>query len=1163
MSTRHTFPAFLAAAVLLMAQTEKAQLGGLVTDSSKAIVPGVQVSATNSATGLRRIVTTNERGFFSIPLLDPGTYDVVLQKEGFRTINQSAVKLDVAQVARLDFVLEIGSVTEQVNVTAEAPLLDSSSSSLSHLIENKRIVELPLSGRNAYSFATLVPGVRASRGFSRVAVDMYADQFVSINGSRSNQNQFQMDGGTNTTAGFNGPGLFPSVDMVAEYKVQTNNFSAEYSETSGGIVNVVTKTGTNRFHGALYEFLRNNAFNANDFFANRAGREQPSFRFNQFGGTFGGPIRKNTSFFFFAYEGLRWTRGMTVQGTLPTELQRAGNFSATRNQAGAVIAIFDPLTSRPDPARPGLFIRDAFAGNLIPAARINPVSRALLGLTPLPNTAGNPITSVNNYFSPRSTRIGKDLISIRGDHSFSDNHKIFLRYSANDTLNDRPNLYGDEHRQVTPSSGKDDYLQRQAVLNYNAILRSNLIFDGSSSFLRYFIRRASPGLNYDPVQLGFPSYLRRLQPDLTPCFPGIAVSGMGVSVNIPDVGGGFLGSCAQLGNSFDTFQQSANLTWVRGQHTIKSGFANSAKRWSARNFFLANHSYAFAPNFTQGPNPLAASATAGVGYASFLIGAGSGSIRSGGSGVNVQTVTWGAFIQDDWKISQKLTLNLGLRYDNPRPWTERFNRVTSWCWECSANLPITNARFTGGLTFPGVEGRSRFLYNPDNTNFAPRLGLAYAVTPQTVLRAGYGLFFGPVQGGAVNNSSTPRSGFDASTTWLSSIDGITPRNLLSDPYPDGFVAAPGNTQGLLTLAGQAVVMMDPDRQSPYAQQWNVSIQRNLPLAFVIELAYAGSRGLHLFGPLNVNQLPDEHLALGDGLRQLVNNPYFGSTIDTGALSQRQVQRGQLLRPYPHFTGVTAGNSSYGASTYHSLQWKAERRFRSGVSLMVSYTWSKLLDDVVSSTAGAGFPGEDFGDAGVQNHFNRSLERAPAQFDTPHSFASNWIYEFPFGKGKRWGSENPIVRFIAGGWQLNGIAMLRSGVPLALRTSTNTLGNNGGAQRPNYNGGDLQNGARAQDRLDRFFNVSAFSVPAPYTYGNVARLASWLRSQNMANLDLALSKNIPIKERFNIQFRFETFNTFNRPEFGLPNISIGAPAAGVINSQVNTPRDIQFGLKVAF
>ena len=1138
----------------ILAQSEKAQLGGSVTDSSKAFIPGAEVSVTNSATGIRRSVRTNEQGLFTIPFLDPATYEVVVRKDGFRAISQTGVKLDVAQVARLDFVLEVGAVSEQITVTSEAPMLDSSSPALGHLVENKRIVELPLSGRNAYSFATLVPGVRASRGFTRVAVDMYADQFVSINGSRVNQNQFQMDGGTNTTGGFNGPGLFPAVDMVQEYKVQTNNFSAEHANTAGGVVNVVTKSGTNEYHGVAYEFVRNNAFNANDFFSNRAGRTQPPFRFNQFGGTFGGPVIKNRTFFFFAYEGLRWSRGMTAQGTMPTPQQRAGDFSQTRNAAGQVIAIYDPRTSRADPARPGGFIRDAFAGNVIPGARFDPVARNLLPFAPLPNTAGNPVTNANNYFRSDSAKISKDLWSLRGDHSFNDSHKVFLRYSANDTLNDRPDLYGSEYRLSTPSNGKDNYLQRQVVLNYSGVLRPTLIVDASSSFLRYYLSRASPGLNYDPVQLGFPTYMRNLQPGLTACFPGVGVTGMGVTVNIPDIGGGFVGSCAQLGNSFDTFQQSANLTWIKGKHTIKTGFQQSAQRWSARNFFLANHNYSFGTGFTQGPNPVAASTTAGFGYASYLLGTGTGSIRSGGTGQNVQVVTWGGYVQDDFKVTSKLTLNLGLRYDNPRPWTERFNRITSWCWDCTGTIPGSNIRVTAGPAFPGVDGRSRNFYNTDNNNFAPRFGFAYALNQQTAIRGGYGFFYGPVQGGAVNNNSTPRSGYDANTAWLSSVDGITPINPLSDPYPSGFERAPGSSQGIFTLLGQGVAVMDPDRTSPYAQQWNLSVQRSLPWKFVLDVAYAGSRGLHLFGPLEFNQLPDTYLAEGDALRQLVNNPYFGY-VQTGTLSQRQIQRQQLLRPFPQFLNVQGGNSSYGASTYHSFQLKAERRFSQGLSVMFSYTLSKIMDDVTASTAGGGFPGEDFGDASLQSYWNRSQERAPAQFDVPHWFAGNWIYELPFGKSKRYLSGNTPLRWVLGDWQLNGIVTLRSGVPMALRTA--------GSTRPNVVGTDLGLSGPVQSRVDRYYNPAAFAIPAPYTYGNAARLLGWLRAPGTANWDLAASKNIPISERFRLQFRFETFNTFNRAEFGLPNPNIGTPAAGSISSQVNTPRDIQLGLKLLF
>jgi hypothetical protein len=649
--------------------------------------------------------------------------------------------------------------------------------------------------------------------------------------------------------------------------------------------------------------------------------------------------------------------------------------------------------------------------------------------------------------------------------------------------------------------------------------------------------------------------MRNLQPALTPCFPAVSVAGMGVTVNIPDVGGGFLGSCAQLGNSFDTFQQSANITWVKGKHTIKSGFLQSAARWSARNFFIANHSYAFGTNFTQGPNPVAATTTAGVGYASYLLGAGTGSVRSGGSGLNVQTVTWGGYIQDDFKLTQRLTLNFGLRYDNPRPWTERFNRITGFCWDCAGTVPgSANTRVTGGPAFPGVDGRSRNFYDTDNNNFAPRFGFAYSWNDRTVVRGGYGIFFGPVQGGAVNNNSTPRSGFDATTSWLNSVDGITPINPMSNPYPSGFEQAPGSTQGIYTLLGQGIAVMDPDRQTPYAQQWNLSVQRTLPLKFTLDAAYAGSRGVHLFGPMDINQMPDTYLSEGDALRAQVANPYFG-LVRTGTLSQRTVQRMQLLRPFPQFTGVQAGNSSYGSSTYHSLQLKAERRFAQGLSLMVSYTYSKLLDDVTASTAGGGFPGEDFGDASLQSYWNRSQERAPAQFDVPHWFAGNWIYELPVGKGKKFLSSNSPARWILGDWQINGIVTLRDGVPLGLRA--------GGALRPNVVGTNFGTDGPVQQRVDRYYNPAAFAIPAPYTYGNAARFLSWLRSHGTANWDMAMSKNIPINERFRLQLRIETFNSFNRAEFGLPNANVNTPQAGTITSQVNTPRDLQFGLKVQF
>jgi hypothetical protein len=468
----------------------------------------------------------------------------------------------------------------------------------------------------------------------------------------------------------------------------------------------------------------------------------------------------------------------------------------------------------------------------------------------------------------------------------------------------------------------------------------------------------------------------------------------------------------------------------------------------------------------------------------------------------------------------------------------------------------------GGLAFPGVNGRSRSFYDPDNNNVAPRFGFAYALNPKTVVRGGFGLFYGPVQGGAVNGTSTPNTGFAASTAWVGSIDAITPTNPLSNPFPDGFVRAPGSSQGLMSQLGQGVVVMDPNRVTPYSEQWNIDVQRTLPANFALDVSYAGSRGLHLFGPLNADQLPDSALAAGADLKTLVPNPFYG-TITNGTLSTAQVQKAQLLRPYPQFSAVTFGNSSYGASTYHALQVKATRRFSAGFSMMFAYTFSKVMDDVVASTAGAGFPGETFGDASLQDFSNRSLERAPAQFDTPHTLTINAVYELPFGRGKRFLSQNRAGGWILGGWQLSGIETYRSGAPLSLRSATNTLGNFGGSQRPNWNGQSPYTSGDITSRVGNYFNIGAFAVPAAYTYGNTARLVSWLRAPAYANLDLAIDRTFRITERFHLQFRAEAFNLLNQTVFGLPNTSIGSPAAGVISTIGNNPRQMQFALKLIF
>jgi len=1155
----------LTATLQSRAQTATGSISGIVRDPTGAVITGAKIAAINTQTNQSRSAATNEVGYYSLPLMPPGMYRVEADSAGFKRFVRENIKLDVGLAATIDISLEVGQNTEQVTVSSEAPLLEENTSSLGHLMENKRIVDLPTNGRNSYGFAILVPGVRASRGFGQVALSMFSDQFISVNGSRPNQSTFLLDGGANSNSAFNGPAFFPSIDSVQEYKVQTNNFSAEFAGSAGGVINLVTKTGTNRFHGSLYEFFRHDKLTANDFFLNRSGRDRGVFRFNQFGASLGGPIviphlynGKDRTFFFASYEGLRFIQAATVIGNMPSELQRMGDFSQTRTANGALITIYDPNTLRPDPDRPGQLLRSAFPGNLIPAQRFDPVSRTLIGYFPRPNTVGNPITGAANYTGSFPAVNQKDTGSMRVDQALTNRQKLFARSSVNMTFQGRPPIYGKELAVAAWTAGDDQLNQTSNVINYTNLLRPTLVLELSSSFNRYTIRRKGPARGFDPVQLGFPEYFHSLQPRLVPCFPTVQVVGINSTSNVAGIGGPGIGICDPTNDDYDTFHEYGNLTWVKGAHNLKMGGDLGEKRLATRRFETAVPSYNFGPNFTQGPNPLAGSSNAGLGWASFLLGIGTGgNIRSDTATAAVTYRYFGGYFQDDWKVNSRFTLNLGFRYDYERPWTERYNRLTDLDYNSPVQIAGQNLR--GGLAFPGVGGLSRYQFNPDRNNFAPRAGFAYKATRSTVLRGGYGIFFSPSSGGGFNGPAIPQDGFFANTDWVTTIDGVTPISRLSNPFPNGFELASGSGNGLATLIGQSVTGMDRSRRMSYAEQWNFDIQRTLPANFLVDVAYAGSRGIGLYGSLNYDLLPNQFLSLGDRLRDQQPNPFFG-LVNRGALSGPTVSRAQLLRPYPQYTGFTAGNLSYGASTYHSLQFKLERRFSAGFSLLLAYTFSKLLDDVDASTTG--FPGETFSGGGIQDFYNRRNERAVAVFDTPHSVALNWIWEIPVGRGKRFVTNSRGLDLFAGGWQINGIYLFRSGVPLQLTSASNNLFNFG-AQRPNWNGQDANLSGPISKRLDGYFNTGVFSAPPPYTLGNTPRLLSTLRAPGLSSLDFSLFKNFTLPEKFQLQFRAEAFNLTNTPQFGLPNTGIGSPVAGVIGNQANQPRTIQFALKLLF
>jgi hypothetical protein len=597
-----------------------------------------------------------------------------------------------------------------------------------------------------------------------------------------------------------------------------------------------------------------------------------------------------------------------------------------------------------------------------------------------------------------------------------------------------------------------------------------------------------------------------------------------------------------------------NLTKNAGSHTLKFG---ADIRVIRNNEIQSDTSttFSFGPAFTQGPNPAAASAAAGNGMATFLLGVGPDG--AGGSqiipAVALQNVYWAGFVQDDWKVGRKFTLNLGLRWDYESPRTDRFNELANYDFHAASPLTAPGLNLAGGLTFVGVNGNPRGQWNRDLNNFAPRVGFAYQATGKSVVRGGFGVFYAPNFAGTGSGPGPfGLSGFQSTTNFVGSLDGLTPYRYLRDPFPDGIARPPGSSQGLATLLGQAVTFVDRGNVTPYGMNWNLTIQHELPGNLLVEAAYVGSRGVKLQNSRVFNQLPDADLALGDALRAQVPNPFFGK-ITTGALAAATVSRAQLLLPYPQFLGVNAAMSTFGNSSYHSGQAKLERRFSKGLGLLATYTFSKLLDDSTGAWAG-----ENVSGAGFQDWNNLRAEKSVSALDTTHRMSVGGVWELPVGKGKPVAFSG-VAAALAGGWQLNAIWTVSSGNVLGM-TATNTTFSQGGGQRPNWNGQDPSLGTR---NIYNWFNVSDFSQPAPYQFGNAPRTIPGLRSDGFDNVDFSAVKNNRIKERVNLQVRVEWFNFTNHPRFDVPGTALGTPGFGVVTGQANRPRTLQIALKMIF
>jgi Carboxypeptidase regulatory-like domain/TonB-dependent Receptor Plug Domain len=1139
---------FVAAAGFATAQTGR--ITGRVADPSGAAVPSAPVTVIQTSTNQQRSTQTSTDGYYDLSNLTPGEYSIKVESRGFKPTTETGIRLQVGQDLALDLTLQVGAVNEQVVVEAQVPLLDTESHSVSQTIQGNQIVNLPMLGRNAYSLGSLVPGVRVSRGMNDLPVDQISTSSVSINGAPGNANEFLLDGAPNTAAAQNQPIIYPNADSVQEFRVETNNFSAEYGRAAGGVFNVVTKAGTNNLHGDLYEFLRNDKLNSNDFFANMAGRNLAPFKFNQFGGVLGGPVviphlydGRNKTFFFVSTELVRFIQGVTYTATVPDPVQLTGNFSSLRTATGQPITIYDPATTT---LASGKYTRSAFAGNVIPSSRINPVAAKILTYWPAPNVSGVVAAGASNYVRTDSNNIQKNTFSTRLDQNFTANTRMLARYSYDDTPWVRASPYGFSDP-GSPAFGPQDFTRYNSVAELDHVFSPTLVGTVRATYSRLANQRTPLSNGFDISQLGLPSGFAQ-QVGSPAAFPAIDITGYTVGSSVTNNSrAGTLGETGLIKFGMNNYAFQANVTKIVNQHTFKVGGEFRVIQLNAIQTGDASNDFSFTNAFTQGPNAAQASATAGNALATFLLGLPAGSVTPSAA-LALQTKYYAGFFQDDWRISKTFTMNVGLRYDLETPRTDRYNQLTNFDYH-GYRAAASGQNPLGALTFVGVGGNSRYDGNVDANNLAPRLGFAWHVTPKTVIRAGGGIFYGTSWGFGSQPSQFGISGFTAATTLVSSIDGVTPTASLSNPYPSGLNAATGSRLGAATLLGQDISFYDRGNVTPYTGQWNFDLQRQLPLSLLLEVAYVGTRGLKLPLDRQVNQLPDSALALGDGLRTLVANPFYGQ-ITSGALAGATVSKAQLLRPYPQYTAITSAVSSWGSSSYHALQVKLEKRYSKNLTMLVSYTYSKLMD------IGAGtFGGETLSGGAIQNWNNLGAEFSPSALDQTHRFIANVVYSIPFFR-----SQSGFLGHVLGGWEVGVIGSFYSGSPLGITSSVNGTFSQGGGQRPNWNGVDP---SMSQPAITQWFNTSVFSTPAAYTFGSTPRTFNSVRSDKTQTIDLSLHKNVKITERMALQIRAEAFNLANTPVFSPPGTTYGSSTFGVVNSQANQPRIVQLALKLQF
>lgn len=1134
---------FLLAALLpcaVMAQSPLATITGTITDQQQARIPDVEVTAVQLNTNLTYKGVSSTDGTYVIPDLPIGPYEIIVSHAGFKKLTRTNINLEISQRLRVDLVLELGSVNETITVNSAISRVQTESGTLGTDEERERLADIPLSSMDPFETALMIGG-------AHMYTSNTSDDYTSFNGSPTKGTQWLIDGSPDVSVNITAIAVRPALDTVEEVRVDTDALKAESGVTSGGIVSLVTRAGTNKYHGSLYEYVQNDVLDARNAFAvkpDASGHIKPIVRQNQFGGVFGGPVLipkvydgHNRTFFFFGLEREPIRTASLDQNTVPTPAQRNGDFSQTYVASGALDVIYDPATIRANPSGNG-FVANPMPGNIVPQSRMDPVSLKVLPYIPLPNTPPTvALTNTLNYLFLGSSPTTDTNASVRIDQRIRGVDTLFFRYTTNRSLQ---NSLGDGLGPADPTARVNQNDTHNGVLTYTRIISPTVLNDFKVGAMRkiLFFNAEDVGKDY-PDKLGLPSVFPRN------IFPGVTIAGI-----IP------LGYAFASGyRAESTFTGSDDLTIIKGRHTIKLGASETWLRLNWLQGGSVSGTFSFPTSLTGNPQ---SSVGTGVGMATFLLGAvGAGSAQQFVPGFGYRNFRLAGYVQDDFKVTPRLTLNLGLRYDYYSEPVEEHNRWDSF----NPYLTDPNTGYPGVLQYAGVTTGNHYV-NPNFHNFGPRFGFAYDPIGggKTVIRGGYAVVYMMSDIMDININTTGQT-FSSTTTFAAPGGAPVPAFQFSVGPSTPLLQPLGASGGPDALIGQAVVYQDRHAPTSYANQWNLTVQRALPGGWTISGSYVGNRGVHLMGgDYNLDQLNPKYWSLGLQLQNLVPNPFYGKIpAAAGALSGATITLGQSLLQYPDYPSVETYANHDNDSIYHSGVFTAEKRYSHGYSVLLAYTVSKLIDDSWSVFSS----GQVEADYRI-GLYNRNLDRGLDQYDIPQRLVGTFVYELPFGRGKRFLSgAHGVLDQLAAGWQTNAVYTLQpKGFPLQVRG-----GDNYTVAWPNLAfDPTLPDNQRS---ANRWFNTSAYQNPPFYVLGDAPRSSS-SRDPGLETLDLSVFKFFRIREGMRLQFRADAYNSTNHVNLSPPNVTFSPTLQGVNTNSLfgvitasGPARVIQLGVRLAF